>query len=460
MKYLAVVSAVSLSLSLTLCTPPGAAVQASPSAIQPGETLDIQVAGEATLSKSYTVDTSGCISVDMLGQVPVTGRTAEQVAAELRTRLGRYLKQPNVSVSANTVAHQEILVTGEAVRPGPVKLRPGDAVLDALGAAGGLGPNADIARITLVRRGQIEPLALNVEQLLKGDLSQNMMLNDGDILQIPRKINGSYELFGEVRQPGTHTLDPPMTVLEALVASGLTDLADRDRVTLKRKDQLDPVTINLEQLIAGDPTANLALQSGDVITVASRVVVGVTGAVLAAGEQRLHNGGTLMEAVSRAGGFGPDADRAEIQITHRDGKQDTCSLADVTGVIGGPELHSGDLVFVKATKPKTVMVTGAVRNPGTVRYKEGMKMTDLLMAAGMQENALWKQVRVLRGEDGPQRKIVVFNLEAYLKAPETANLTLLPDDQIYVEARRQGNGKTVLRRLYDVLPLAGLFFGL
>lgn len=460
MKYLAVFSAVSLSLALTLCTPPGSAVQAAPAAIQPGETLDIQVAGETALTKSYTVDTKGCITVDMLGQVPVTGRTTEQVAAELRQRLGRYLKQPNISVSTNTVARAEILVTGEAVRPGPVKLRPGDAVLDALGATGGLGPNADVARITLVRRGQVQPLTLNIEQLLKGDLSQNMMLSDGDILQIPRKINGTYELFGEVRQPGTHTLDRPMTVLEALASSGLTELADRDRVTVKRKDQIDPIAINLEQLIAGDPTANLALQSGDVITVASRVVVGVTGAVLSVGEQRLRSGGTLMEAISRAGGFGPDANRAEIQITHRDGKQELCSLADVTDTIGGPVLRSGDLVFVKAAKPKTVTITGAVRNPGAVRYQDGMKITELLMAVGMQENALWKQVRVLRGEDGPERKIIMFNLEAYLKAPETANLTLLADDQVFVESRKQGSGKTVLRRLYDVLPLAGLFFGL
>jgi protein involved in polysaccharide export with SLBB domain len=460
MKYLAVFSAFSLSLSLALLALPGSAVQAAPSAIQVGEMLDIQVAGEASLSKSYTVDAGGCITLDLLGQVPVTGRTADQVAADLRTRLGRFLKQPNVTVSPNTLARQEVLVTGEAVRPGPVKLRPGDAVLDALGAAGGLGPNADVARITLVRRGQIQPLSLNVEQLLKGDLSQNMMLSDGDILQIPRKLNGSYDLFGEVRQPGTHTLERPTTVLEALVASGLTDLADRDRVTVKRKDQLDPIAINLEQLIAGDPTANLTLQPGDVITVASRVVVAVTGAVVAPGEQRLHNGGTLMEAVARAGGFGPDANRAEIQITHRDGKQDTCSLADVTGVIGGPALRSGDLVLVKAVKPKSVTVTGAVRNPGMIRYQEGMKITDLLMAAGMQENAMWKQIRVLRGEDGADRKILMFNLEAYLKAPQTANLALLPDDQIFVEARRQGNGKTLLRRLYDVMPLAGLFFGL
>jgi Trk K+ transport system NAD-binding subunit len=85
-----------------------------------------------------------------------------------------------------------------------------------------------------------------------------------------------------------------------------------------------------------------------------------------------------------------------------------------------------------------------------------MKITDVLMSAGLTENANWKQIRVLRGPDGPGRQILMFNLETYLKAPLTANMVLEPGDRIYVAA---SHGKiTVLHRLLEVLPLANLFF--
>jgi protein involved in polysaccharide export with SLBB domain len=88
-----------------------------------------------------------------------------------------------------------------------------------------------------------------------------------------------------------------------------------------------------------------------------------------------------------------------------------------------------------------------------------MKITDALMGSGgLQENARWKEIRVVRGGDEEKRQILVFNLEGYLKSPEKDNLALQPGDQIFVEARRQGNGKTVLQRLFEVLPLANLFF--
>ena len=112
-------------------------------------------------------------------------------------------------------------------------------------------------------------------------------------------------------------------------------------------------------------------------------------------------------------------------------------------------------MIVRSGKSDFITLFGAVHS-GQVRYESGMKITDVLMAAGLTENSNWKQIRVLRGGDGPGRKILPFNLEAYLKAPQTQNLVLEPGDRIFIEAHR--GGTTVLRRLLEVLPLANLFF--
>jgi protein involved in polysaccharide export with SLBB domain len=100
-----------------------------------------------------------------------------------------------------------------------------------------------------------------------------------------------------------------------------------------------------------------------------------------------------------------------------------------------------------------------VRKEGQMPFRAGLKVTDALMAASLQENAKWKEIRVIRGEDGPGRKILVFNLEDYLKKPQATNLALEPGDRIFVEMQpRQKMG--LFQKLMQAAPLASLFFAI
>jgi polysaccharide export outer membrane protein len=462
MKCLAVLCGMSLWLSaaptFAAAGAPAAPATAAPAAIRAGGMLDIRVAGEPTLTKSYAVDASGHISVDMVGQLTVAGRTPDQVAEELRTRLKEYVKDPVVTVAAVAPSQQVVIMTGDVMRQGPLQLRPGDGVLEALAAVGGLGPNADIARASLVRRGQPRPLPLSIEALMKGDLTQNTPLQDGDIVEIPHRQIPTFLVRGEVKAPGYKALDSNTHLLDAVSATGgLTPLADRTRITLTHKTQTAPIVVDLDRLLAGETSVNVPIQPDDVLMVSPKMVLQVQGEVLKTGDILLRNGGTLMEAISAAGGFRPDADHAAIQITHKDGATEPASLADVTGITGGPELHPGDVVVVGHGKPaEYITLFGAIRNPSPVKYVNGMKITEVLMTAGLSENSKWKEIRVLRGGDSPDRKILLFNLEAYLKAPKTQNLALQPGDQIFVEAQRHKQG--ILQKMLEVLPLANLFF--
>jgi protein involved in polysaccharide export with SLBB domain len=381
------------------------------------------------------------------------------VAQELKTRLGRYLMRQDVIVTSSTPVRREVLVTGEVLRPGAVPLRQGDALLDALGAAGGVTPAADAVHATLVRRGQPKPEPLQIDLLLKGDLTRNLSLNDGDIIQVPKKEIASYQVLGQVKSPGTRPLVGPIHVLDALLEAGLTDRADRNRVMLTRKGQAQPIAIDLDQLFKGDTAANALIEADDVVTVGSRVVVQVAGEVKDPGLKLMRNGGTVMECVAVSGGFTLDSDRTQIQVTHRDGTTETCSLADVKTLIGGPVVKEEDTIIVGRVKPQFVTLNGAVRKEGQIPFRSSLKVTDVLMAAGLQENAKWKEIRVYRGEDGPGRKILVFNLEDYLKKPQATNLALEAGDRIFVEAQpRRKPG--LFQKLIQAAPLASLFFAI
>lgn len=457
---LAVVCALCLSAAPVLAAPAGTTAPiASPAPVRAGEVLDIRVAGEPTLTKNYMVDASGRITLDLIGQVKALGRTPEQIAAELRTRLKEYLKDPEVTVADLAPLREDVIVTGEVVRAGVVQLRPGDGLIEAIAAVGGLAPGADGAHTTVVRRGQAQAQAVNLDQLLKGDLSQNLVMNDGDVIRIPRFTIPTYQVEGEVKLPGNKPLPPEgaTRVLEVLSTCGLTDRADRNRIVLTRKDQPQPIVIDLDRVLAGDTSANVLVQPGDVLMVASRMEVQVVGAVKAAGEHLLRNGGTLMEAILFAGGFGPEADHAAIEITHHDGTMEKASLAGVTTVVGGPILHPGDVVLVKTRRAGVVTLFGAVRNAGSMPYQSGMTVTDVLMAGGLTEDAKWKEITVLRGDDGPSHKILNFNLEAYLKSSQAQNIALEPGDRIVVKAEHR-SGVSGFQRFLQLVPLANLFF--
>jgi protein involved in polysaccharide export with SLBB domain len=294
-----------------------AAPSVAASSIRVGDTLDVQVAGEPGLSKSYLVDAAGQITLDLVGTLVVTGRTTDQVVEELGRRLSRFLKlPPTVTVTASTPQRNEVIVTGEVVRPGTVKLRAGDTLLDALASVGGLGPNADVPRASLVRRGQMQPQPLMEEALLKGDLSHNMALVVGDIIQVPKREPASFQVMGEVKQPGTRLINGTATVLDAILAAGgLTERADRSQVTLTRRGQTEAIQIDLEQVLAGGNGANHALQAGDVLSVGSRMPIQVVGEVRTPGERLLRHGGTLMEAVLRPG-RGPSRDPGDAPGCH------------------------------------------------------------------------------------------------------------------------------------------------
>jgi polysaccharide export outer membrane protein len=460
MKCLAVLYALCLSVTPILAAPVGTAAPVTASlTIKAGDSLDIQVAGEAGLSKTYTVDANGQITMDLIGSVRVAGRTPDQVTQELRTRLSQYLTRPMVIVSPNTPVRQEIgvTVTGAVEHAGMMKLHPGDRLLDALGAAGSINSTADTEHALLVRHGASQPLPLKLDLLLKGDLAQNLLLEDGDLLQVPRKELATFQILGEVKLPGTRPIDKPIRVLDALVAAGgPTPQADLNQVILTHKGQ-QPITIDMDKLRLGEASVNVLIQPDDVLSVASGVLVQVGGEVKTPGLRMMRNGGTLKEAVELSGGLNVDADRDHVLVTHRDGTTETVSLPDGNAPIGGPVLRAADAVVVQRVKLRFVSVQGAVQKQGLMPYREGLKITEALMAAQLQESAKWKEVRVIRGDDGPKREIFKFNLEEYLKNPQTTNLALQPGDQIFVATQPRG-GMSLFQRLMQVVPLASLFF--
>jgi len=143
------------------------------------------------------VGEDGNIFYPYAGVVKAAGKTVEQIRDELTQKLSLYIEQVQLDVRVTSYRSQRVYVVGEVATPGiqVVKDIP-LTVLEAINGAGGLRPEADPRNITLTRNDKT--YSINLLSLYEGgDLSQNIMLQQGDVLNVPDNQFNKVFVLGE-----------------------------------------------------------------------------------------------------------------------------------------------------------------------------------------------------------------------------------------------------------------------
>ena len=222
--------------------------------IGPEDLLEISVFEAEKLNKTVRVSSQGNISLPLLGVLRVKGLTANQLERELRELLAeKYLQDPHVSVFIKEYRSQRISVMGAVEKPSVFEVTGQKTILDMLAMAEGLKDDAGHL-LFLIRppavegeapealeggkdfeRGSPKTFVIDLEELLvKGDLTLNLPLTHGDVLNIP--TSGKVFVGGEVRRPGGFPLGRKrMTVSQAIImAAGLKPQANASETKIFR----------------------------------------------------------------------------------------------------------------------------------------------------------------------------------------------------------------------------------
>ena len=149
----------------------------------PGDRLRILWSVE-NVDNFVTIGPTGNLIVPEIGSVNVLGKTLAEVDREINEEIKQVYKSAKVSVELIRFRQFKVFVYGAVNKPKFVKMAPVSRFYEAINGAGGLQKYADPERSVLIRNGNSKNIFLK-EFLLKGDLTNNPQLIDGDKIYVP-----------------------------------------------------------------------------------------------------------------------------------------------------------------------------------------------------------------------------------------------------------------------------------
>ncbi|MBI5206711.1 MAG: SLBB domain-containing protein [Candidatus Firestonebacteria bacterium] len=336
-----------------------------------GDILDIYVWKEPDLTRTITIRPDGYISFPLIGDIKAEGITPSSLSEILKKNLSAQIKDPQLTVIVKESKSQKIYIFGEVQRPGEYFIENKIGLIASITKAGGYKENiADLSSIFVIREDKLNKNKIRKEVnlkkfLLDGDLSQDIDIETGDVIYVPKVFKKVYVL-GEVRNPGVFNLEDDDGVIEAITNAGGYNIekANMKKIVIVRKGALDKEIskLDLEKFIElGDPYQNVEIKNGDIIYVSSKSLifdkVYVMGEVNKPGVYTLEKEMSAMEAITIAGGYNKSALLKSVMVirkTNEPKEEDkpVVNRLDLSEIIKNGDtksdmkLAAGDVVYV------------------------------------------------------------------------------------------------------------------
>jgi len=437
--------------------------------LTPGDRVYLQLPGESAFDTPFTIDDQGQLRLPEAGLITVAGLNIEEAEQKIRKRLSaiyRNLDELELSIMEHLI---RIQVLGYVEKPGMVSLKPGSNIQMAVAEAGGARPGAQLDQFKLMRNNKTQVFNYKL-YLDSGEPSQLPALKSGDTIFVPASpLLGNIEvnfdaaslreggdaneeqgitIFGELRNPGTFSFKPDMTVVDALMrADGVTRYADVTKIRVITNNI--PYQFDLKAYLDTGDTSDLPpIKPGTTIfapievediNTTSRTVY-VMGEVKAPGAYESSPGTGFIDVLANAGGPTRFAETTHIKLLSNVNAPISINLIEYTqnpGQYPLPPIQPGDVIFIpekidfnekswlKVTNDRAIKIIGAVNNPGRFEWNDSMSFLDVLAhAGGPKQQANISNIRLLKERYGSADNVIYFDLENFIN--EGGSFSQLP----------------------------------
>jgi len=350
--------------------------------IGPGDVLEISVRGLDDLSRQVKLFSDGTFDFPILGTVAAAGLTVSELTAKLTDGLKKELKRPLVAVSLVDV--------------------------------------------------YVPP---KIEMVVK----------------IPK-----ITVLGAVTNKGELELPEPKPLRTFLAQIGPSDKADLANIRVRYPDGSAQTADFSEFNLTGKATNDVILKGGEEIIILEKpeappvpeapkpepLRLTVLGAVQKPGTFEIELDATILEIIEKAGGVKPAADLEKVSVKGANHPQTL--MVNVEKYIDGDVAagyvgQRGDVIIIPE-KPLKVLAFGEVGKPGEYPVRQGERVLDVYLAAGVGMNADPTRTQLIRrGKDGkPIYKTV--NVRDIMRGKDKGNEELVAGDVLFIPPKKSKGG--------------------
>ena len=187
-----------------------------------------------------------------------------------------------------------------------------------------------------------------IEQMLSSALAESYVRNPQVSIFVSEYQNQTITVMGALAQPGTFSINRPMSLLEVLAKSkGFTESAG-NKIYVQSDN--NNYVVDLDTLRTGDQTANLTLYGGDTVFVPISGTIFVEGGVNKPGAYKMKGDIGIFKAIALAGGTSTYSNEKLVQVYRKQDGEETIQTLNLNKIRDGEAsditLLDGDIVVV------------------------------------------------------------------------------------------------------------------
>jgi len=417
----------------------------------PGDEVKIMFWGRVNAQYDLVVDKDGNIIVPQIGPLQVHGMRFDEMKNFLYDQANQIVGA-KINVTLGALKSIQVFVLGDVKNPGSYALDSFSTITGALLAAGGPTNIGSLRNIRLKRNGKPDVIMDFYHFLLKGEKSQDKILQSGDVVFIPTS-GPLVGIAGNVKRPAIYELKEGKDLLSLFdMAGGVIPIAYTQQIQVERIQKNErQIVIDIDDKHL-DKSKDFMLQDGDLVKVFSIVDKDVNVVFL--------NGN-----VKRPGKYEykPDMKVNDIIKDTDDLLQETHFEYALIKRLRPPDMKAelvpfnlGSLLFENADdhnvrlepqdsvyifsrwffkdKPK-ITIAGEVRKPGTFDLIENYRVRDAILEAGdLTKDAYLKKGEIIRVDEKRQYRTIYFNPESAITNDPVENIILQNEDKIIIHS--------------------------